>query len=337
MHLTSRALAVLAVVALLLPSPAVGQRAIDLPARDRAVDIASETVYAVGRAEGASWEMFAGVSGLAFDDDGHLFVLDRGGHRVIVFDADGGFVREFGRQGGGPGEFQLPLALALTAEGRVVVSDLARRSFTVFSPDGEYLSSHPFPDESGMPLPELRSRPAGGVLWTARALPMGGPVRVERAGTPGRAPDSGAPGRAGATGQERDGQPRETQPILLHPLEAGASAVELYAAAVPQPRVETTGGRGETTVRVGMPPVFSPTVHWGVLPDGGLAVAHDTEYAIRLTDAEGEVRAVVRRPIRPRAVTERDRRDAREQRRAQLEEGSGVERVVVRRLTVRKP
>lgn len=158
---------------------------------------------------------------------------------------------------------------------------------------------------------------------------MGGPARVERAGTPGRTPGAGAPGRAGATGQERSGPSQMPQPILFQRLEDGARAVELYAAAVPQPRVETTGGRGETMVRVGMPPTFSPTVHWDVLPDGGLAVAHDAEYAVRLTDVEGKVRAVVRRPIRPRAVTERDRRDAREQRRAQLEEGTGVVQVRV--------
>ena len=50
------------------------------------------------------------VAGLAVSDDA-VFVLDSRAARVVVFSPDGAYLRDIGRRGGGPGEFQRPEAI----------------------------------------------------------------------------------------------------------------------------------------------------------------------------------------------------------------------------------
>src|SRR5690606_5053546 len=67
------------------------------------------TVTRVARIEGSPSSLFHRVSrhGLAFRDDGALYVLDGGDQVVHLFDATGTYERTIGRPGRGPGEFEL--------------------------------------------------------------------------------------------------------------------------------------------------------------------------------------------------------------------------------------
>ncbi|MGH7444033.1 MAG: hypothetical protein ACREKM_04115 [Longimicrobiales bacterium] len=58
--------------------------------------------------------------------DGRLFVLDGAGFRVLVVDTLSGAVTHFGRRGGGPGEFQAPMSLALSPHGDTIAVADAR-------------------------------------------------------------------------------------------------------------------------------------------------------------------------------------------------------------------
>ncbi len=87
--------------------------------------------------------MFAEVSEVAFDADGNLYVFDGtsgllggGSLRVLAFDADGGFLREFGSSGGGPGDFHRPNGFAVLPDGTVVVSDIGYRAFQLLDGSG---------------------------------------------------------------------------------------------------------------------------------------------------------------------------------------------------------
>ena len=53
-----------------------------------------------------------GVS-VSVDEKGHMFVLDRGGNRILEFDAKGGFVKQIGKEGEGPGEFKALKSMTL--------------------------------------------------------------------------------------------------------------------------------------------------------------------------------------------------------------------------------
>ena len=88
-----------------------------------------------------------------------VFVADVAGRRVAVFDAAGGFVGEMGRAGEGPGEFQLPGALALEGCGAescsgvsgpaevLVVLDSRRAVLSRWSSDGDFLGEDRAPTD----------------------------------------------------------------------------------------------------------------------------------------------------------------------------------------------
>jgi DNA-binding beta-propeller fold protein YncE len=54
---------------------------------------------------------------------GQVYVTDTPRHCIVVFDSHGDFVREFGRRGLGPGEFNFPTHLAVDGQGNLLVTD----------------------------------------------------------------------------------------------------------------------------------------------------------------------------------------------------------------------
>jgi len=66
---------------------------------------------------------FYGISGIAVDDDGHIFVSDTRNNRVQVINTDGSFVSKVGHQGTQESEFTLPRGIAIGANHQVYVAD----------------------------------------------------------------------------------------------------------------------------------------------------------------------------------------------------------------------
>jgi DNA-binding beta-propeller fold protein YncE len=76
--------------------------------------------------------------GLAFDADGRLYVTDvrsSGGHRVLVFGADGALQRTFSP----PGGLLYPNGIAVDSFGHIEVSDSNNARVMVFAADGQVL------------------------------------------------------------------------------------------------------------------------------------------------------------------------------------------------------
>lgn len=65
------------------------------------------------------------------DYKGNLYVLDTREKRVLAFDANGKFVRVVGKQGPGPGEFQVPQSLQIFPDGTGIVQELVGPTVTV--------------------------------------------------------------------------------------------------------------------------------------------------------------------------------------------------------------
>lgn len=79
---------------------------------------------------------------MAITPAGDIFVTDGYGNRRIVhFDAEGHFVKEWGEYGTGPGQFVLPHAIALDSKGRLYVADRNSGRVQVFSQQGEFLDA----------------------------------------------------------------------------------------------------------------------------------------------------------------------------------------------------
>ena len=59
--------------------------------------------------------------------------------RVMKFDSHGKFIKQWGKAGSGPGEFNNPHALAFDGKGRLFVADRANNRIQIFSQDGKLL------------------------------------------------------------------------------------------------------------------------------------------------------------------------------------------------------
>ena len=73
---------------------------------------------------------------IAVDDEGNVYVLDSGNHRIQKFDPQGNFIASFGRQGQGPGEFQYPQSIDIDAQGFMYVSDSGNQKIQILKQDG---------------------------------------------------------------------------------------------------------------------------------------------------------------------------------------------------------
>lgn len=88
-------------------------------------------------------------SSVAIDENGDIYVLDAGNQRVAVFDRAGSFLREFGRQGEAPGEFQIGLDPGddiKIRDGNVLVMEKQRHRVQMLSRHGEPIWSFAIAD-----------------------------------------------------------------------------------------------------------------------------------------------------------------------------------------------
>ena len=153
------------------PFALLAQETVEITGRDQGIDANFEEVYSVGVLEGESWEMFGQVAKVAFDAAGNLFVFDALGSRtvrVLVFDSTGGFLREFGSSGEGPGEFNRPVDFAVLRDGTVVVSDAGHRAYQLFDASGSFhrfVRARSEPD--GVPVlgQKIQPDPRGGAVF----------------------------------------------------------------------------------------------------------------------------------------------------------------------------
>ena len=62
--------------------------------------------------------------------------------RILKFDSEGNFIKEWGTIGDGPGQFRTPHALAFDSQGRLFVADRGNHRIQIFDQDGNYLDSY---------------------------------------------------------------------------------------------------------------------------------------------------------------------------------------------------
>jgi len=84
---------------------------------------------------------FAKPTGVAVDKEGNLYVADTLNNRIEVFDADGVFLRTWGRNGDGPGYFARPKGVAIDSDGHLWVADGMQDRVQVFTNEGQLLIS----------------------------------------------------------------------------------------------------------------------------------------------------------------------------------------------------
>ncbi len=264
---------------------ASAQEVVDLPAEDRLLSPDLEPVYRIGSAmTQAAWAEFSSIPSLWFDAEGNLHLMDQteplsGRTRIVVVDAAGGLVTEFGRSGDGPGEFRAPREMYVWADGSTLVQDIMHRGYHLFAPGGEF--------------------------EYMLGVEMGSDMRPERAS--GRTLLGGR--WDASTGEER-------RAILRFDLASDEVSEHVLAEAWAPRELEIRDHEADDPEDMGLRAVwgFEPGLLFDVLPSGGVAFSDSSAYEIKLTDPSGAVPRILRRPIRPLPVTESVRREERERR-----------------------
>ena len=82
---------------------------------------------------------FSVPTNVAVDADGNLYVTDMYNNRVEIFDADGNFIRAWGKAGDRPGTFSRPKGIAIDTDGHVWVADAVMDILQCYTPDGQFL------------------------------------------------------------------------------------------------------------------------------------------------------------------------------------------------------
>lgn len=88
---------------------------------------------------------FASPADVVVADDGSIFVADGhyrdGNNRVVKFDSEGNFIKDWGKSGYGPGEFHVLHALAIDSRGRLFVADRENNRVQIFDQEGKHLAT----------------------------------------------------------------------------------------------------------------------------------------------------------------------------------------------------
>lgn len=114
------------------------------------------TCDTIGTEMGEAPDVFAFIADAAYTPDGNIAVLDAGKISLQVFTRTGEELLSIGRQGSGPGEYQMPLGLAVTCYG-YVISDIFGGKVLRYDFSGEMLD-----ELTGFfPVPPVRIKGAG--------------------------------------------------------------------------------------------------------------------------------------------------------------------------------
>jgi hypothetical protein len=216
--------------------------------------------------------LFADVSEFDVGRDGRLYVFDRPGRQLLLFDASGALLRRVGRQGSGPGEFNTNSGMVVLPDGRLALWDSNNARISFFTADGAYETQWTvlggFSTSNG-----LRTDRSGAILWYR-------PVTAPREGE--------ILGRFG----------------LVRVQPGGAIGDSLVPPDLPVERITYVARQEGSTSATS--PSHSPRFLWGWHPDGYFVSVASSRYEIEVSRPGRALRIERSAPAIPISDAERD-------------------------------
>lgn len=97
-------------------------------------------VFGRQNSPGETDSQFNQPADVAFGRRGEIYVADGyGNSRIVKFDREGRFLKAWGTKGAAPGQFNLPHAVVVDANGQVIVADRENARIQIFDADGNFL------------------------------------------------------------------------------------------------------------------------------------------------------------------------------------------------------
>lgn len=272
-----RPLTLLAALPLVLPAQQSQPRS--LPAADATYD-----------------EPFSNVAGLRELSDGRILVADARDKLLQLIDLKTGNAIKVGREGAGPGEFNLPFRLYGMAGDTTFMFDPGNTRYLTINPDGK--PGKDFRMESPMTAAGAGGGGGGGFrvggMAMARAVDARGRLYYEAA--------SFAPGPNGVP------QQADSAPIMRYD-RATQKSDTMGFVRLAKNNTQVSGGQGNMRVMIGAANPLTPRDEWAVFPDGRVAIVRHEPYRVEFISASGT--RTTASPIRhtPLRVTEADKKE----------------------------
>jgi hypothetical protein len=109
---------------------------------EEASQLGLEEDLTIGKEYGEEKEMFGYIKGVAFDSEGNIFIADSYELTIKVFDEQGNFMKTFGREGNGPGEFITLSDLHWCRFDKTLyIPDRRNNRISKFTPDGKFIEA----------------------------------------------------------------------------------------------------------------------------------------------------------------------------------------------------
>jgi hypothetical protein len=215
---------------------------------------------------------FESPSTVTCDPEGNIYVVDSGAQNIKKFDKDGRFLKTFGREGQGPGEFG-GIYYATFTKDRLIVWDSGNRRLCAFTPSGEFVHSVNIAYDEGF-VRRLRGLPSGEVI-------------VEKEKTYRKEPD-------------------RPQTCLIDLYSSDLERVRtIYKRELWRKKYIRTKEYGTSVLYF----PYSADVRWDVTPDGHIIIGYSDKYELEAYDKTGKKIFAIAHTHEPAAVTEKDKKD----------------------------
>lgn len=242
-------------------------------ARDSAVLVGLLPELAFGESDGADEYTFGYVGNVLPATAGDVYVWDAQANLLRRYDSTGHFVRQIGRKGGGPGEYDRPIGLDVMPDGRLAIWDAGQQRVNIYDTAGTFVSS--WRAETNVFMQDGLLADSAGRLNLQ--LPVG----------------------------ERDDSGDVPMGVVRYTAD-GTVLDTLFPPPLPTPgTLSSEGGSGQSVSSYRFYIEYVPQPSWSVSPLGYLVSTPADRYAITLGRPEGPLRIERDVPVVPVEAAER--------------------------------
>ncbi len=244
-------------------------------------------------------EPFTLVSGLRELSNGRLLVADARDKILSLVDLTAGSAAKIGREGSGPGEYNLPFRLYAAAADTTFLFDPGNSRYLVIHPDGK-------PGANFRVEAPVSGNTGGGVrlggFSMARQVDARGRLYFEQPGF----------------SQGPNGVPQQADSAPIVRYDRATQKFDTMAfVRLQKSNVQVSGGANNQRVMIGGANPLAPRDEWAVFPDGRVAVVRYEPYRVEMISPTKQRTTGAALRYTPIRMTDADRKEEEEVRRRQ--------------------